>query len=239
MKIIEKSKQLNKVIYTCSAMRRLFAASLIVLGLLCFFWNRNVMRAFNYEEVKARITFVCQKIDGLKNNSYQICIKPESSTNPVPDKDTIVIDGSGKGEFLLDLTEPGTYNYLLYQKEGSEKGITYDNVKYDVHVFVTSDDNGKLDYSVTITYADSDTKPEDGAEFKNGDSDDRTTQDTTTEETDSDKTKKKVITEDNAPLMFMVLMIVMSLTGIVIVVRAKIKEAVKYSNADKEGENKD
>ena len=115
MKIYNRSKQFNKGIYTCSAMRRLFEASLIVLGLLCVFWNTNVLRAFSYEEITARITVVCQKTEGLKNNSYQICIKPESGNVPVPDKDTIAIDDSGQGEFLLKLTEPGTYNYLLYE----------------------------------------------------------------------------------------------------------------------------
>ena len=264
MKTINRSKQLNKGINTCSAMRRHFVAFLIVLGLLCIFWNGNVLRAFNYDEVKARITFVCQKIDGLKNNSYQICIKPESGSNPVPDKDTIVIDGSGNGEFLITLTEPGTYDYLLFQKKGSEKGITYDDAEYEVHVFVTSDDNGKLNYSVTVTYANSDMKPTEGAEFKNEDSNgsntqepstqQRTTEQDVSEETTEEKTteedvdpakvtKKKILTEDKALILFMGIMVVMSLAGIAVVVRAKIKEAVNYSNidinTDKEGEAKD
>ena len=272
MKIYNRSKQFNKGIYTCSAMRRLFEASLIVLGLLCVFWNTNVLRAFSYEEITARITFVCQKTEGLKNNSYQICIKPESGNVPVPDKDTIAIDDSGQGEFLLKLTEPGTYNYLLYENKGSEKEIDYDDAKYEIHVFVTSDNNGKLEYSVSVTYADSDTKPSEGVSFKNkasegGKKQEPTTEETPTEETttekqtteddDPDKTteatkeddtkkddtkkesgkasKKSILTEDKALILFMSLMLLMSMAGIVIVVRAKIKDAVVYSYNEKEG----
>ncbi|SEQ26938.1 pilin isopeptide linkage domain-containing protein [Lachnospiraceae bacterium NE2001] len=251
MNINYKSKQLNKGIHSCSAMRRALLASLIVLGFLCVFWPGNVLLAFNYDAVKASITFVCQKTVGLKNNSYEICIKPESDTIPVPDRDTIIIDGSGNGEFLITLTEPGTYNYILYQKKGTEKGITYDDAKYEVHVFVTSDSNGKLNYSVSITYADSDTKPTDGALFKNIDysedtqepSTEQTTEqeapkpsgEATTEAEPADVSKKGVLTEDKTLFLFMILMVVMSLAGIAIVVRAKIREAVKYSNNEEEG----
>ena len=277
MKIYNKSKQLNKGIHTYSAMRRLFVASLIVLGFMCVFWNGNVLRAFSYEEITARITFVCQKAEGLKNNSYQICIKPESGNVPVPDKDTIVIDDSGQGEFLLKLTEPGTYDYLLYENKGSEKEIDYDDAKYEIHVFVTSDNNGKLEYSVSVTFANSDLKPSEGVSFKNkasegGKKQDPTTEETpteevttekeTTEDDGSDKTtdvtkeddtkkddtkkddakkesgkasKKSILTEDKALLLFMTLMLLMSMAGIVIVVRAKIKDAVVYSYNEKEG----
>ena len=43
------------------------------------------------------------------------------------------------------------------------------------------------------------------------------------------------MTEDKALILFMSLMLLMSMAGIVIVVRAKIKDAVVYSYNEKEG----
>ena len=153
-------RQFHKDSDRSSAIRRLIIASLMVMGFFGIFWNRNVVRGFNYTPIDAHITFVCQKVEDIKNNKYHICINSESANAPAPDKEMITIDDEGKGEFLIHITEPGNFDYLLYQNKDSEKDIKYDEAKYEVHVFVTSDDNGKLSYQVSINLADTATKPE-------------------------------------------------------------------------------
>ncbi len=77
-------------------------------------------------------------------------------------------DGGFFGIIILKsyISEPGTYEYLLYQIKGSDENIIYDETQYDVHVSVLTDEDGKLTYSVAVTIADTDDKPE-SVEFKN------------------------------------------------------------------------
>ena len=146
---------------TSSSRGRLIVAFLMVMGFLCVFsGNITANASFQYKPVEARIAFDCKKIDGMDDNVYQISIKSDDANAPVPKNDTVIVNDSGKGEFVLTLTEPGTYEYLLYQVKGSDEKISYDETQYDVYVLVESDENGVLTYMVSVTIADTDDKPE-------------------------------------------------------------------------------
>ena len=140
---------------------RHIVALLIVMGFLCIFGSRTTAKAdFKYTPVEAHISFDCKEIDGIDGNVYKISIKSQTDYAPTPEQDTVTINDSGKGEFIVNIEEPGTYVYRLYQEKGSEDNIVYDDTEYDVHVCVMSDDNGNLAYSVAVTLADSAEKPE-------------------------------------------------------------------------------
>ncbi len=61
-------------------------------------------------------------------------------------KDDITIDLTG-----CSFTEPGTYGYRIFERKGSDKDITYDDRSYEVTVFVTSDDDGNLEYQIVLS----------------------------------------------------------------------------------------
>ena len=157
----------NNRFHSSSAMRRLVTAFVIVMSFLCVFIDKCTVYAdYLYKPVDAHITFTCQGIEGINGGKYQISIKAGSVEGPLPAKDIITVDENGKGEFVLHITEPGTYDYQVYQIKGSDKDVIYDETKYDVHVFVTSNENGMLEYTVAVNISNTDQKP-DAVEFKN------------------------------------------------------------------------
>ena len=205
-----------------SARGRLITAFLMVMSFLCIFGGKiTANAAFQYEAVDAHITFNCKQIDGVEESVYQITIKSENENAPVPKQDIVKVDNSGKGEFVVSISEPGNYEYLLYQIKGSDENITYDETKYDVHVSVLSDENGKLTYSVAVTLADSDEKPE-SVEFKNNTAGaDRTTEAPPANINPPAKKQTKIKTGDEMRLIFVTIMAMIALAGIITIVREK------------------
>ena len=157
----------NSKVLTSSTMRRLVTAFIMVMSFLCVIGEKCAVHAdYLYKPVDAHITFTCQRIDGIDGGQYRISIKSETGLEPLPSQEVITVSEDGKGEFILHITEPGTYDYQVYQIKGSDTDVIYDNTKYDVHVFVMSDENGKLEYTVAVNIANTDQKP-DTVEFKN------------------------------------------------------------------------
>ena len=112
-----------------------------------------------YTPVNAVIHFTCLKPRDLKDTTYSICIKTENSAAPLPQKDTVLINKSGEGSFKIEITEPGTFVYRVYQEKGNDKDVKYDDTQYDIYVYVTSDEKDRLSYMVSVNYADTDVKP--------------------------------------------------------------------------------
>lgn len=218
MKIFTSIKMYRK----SSARGRLITAFLMVMSFLCIFGSKITANAeFQYKPVAAHITFDCKQIDGVEESIYQITIKSETDYSPVPENDTVTVNNSGKGEFVVNISEPGNYEYLLYQIKGSDENIKYDETKYDVHVSVLSDENGKLTYSVAVTLADTDVKPE-GVEFKNNTAGaDRTTEAPPANINPPAKKQTKIKTGDEMRLIFVTIMAMIALAGIITIVREK------------------
>ena len=139
---------------------------LLICGFLCFSVSHTVYARDGYTPVDAVIVFKCTDVEQVENNQYQITIRNENSAAPLPDNDTVNINDSGEGSFKIRITEPGTYDYLVYQIKGDDENVNYDNTIYEVHVFVVSNEDNELQYSVAVNIADTDRKPE-TVEFKN------------------------------------------------------------------------
>jgi len=138
-------------------MRRNIAVTkvLTVLMSVCavlLFFGLPVKAEFKHNAIQAEIPFTCAKINSTKlKNEYEIVIEKLDDSFPDPDTETAVISGSGDGMFTITIDEPGTYHYRIYEKAGSNSKIIYDSTEYTVTLFVTSDDDGTLEYQVVLS----------------------------------------------------------------------------------------
>lgn len=212
----------NSNVFTNSTVRRLVTAFIMVMSFLCVIGEKCAVHAdYLYKPVDAHITFICQGIEGIDGGQYRISIKSETGLEPLPSQEIITVSEDGKGEFILHITEPGTYDYQVYQIKGSDTEVLYDETKYDVHVFVLSDENGKLEYSVAVNVSNTDQKP-DIVEFKNIAA--NTTTETTTEATTVPPTNtsaQSAKTGDETAVGFLVLMLIIASIGIIILLHKR------------------
>ena len=58
-------------------------------------------------------------------------------------------DGESK-TFTIQINLPGDYKYKIYQEKGIEKNMEYDNSVYQAEIFVTEDENGKLNAETVV-----------------------------------------------------------------------------------------
>ena len=127
-------------------MRRLLAAVSICAVLLFFVFP--VRADFRNTPIEALIPFTCVKADVSGGGIYDFVIEAADETTPMPESSMITIKGSGSASFGIEIDEPGTYQYKLYEMAGSNKKIIYDSTTYTVTLFVTQDDDGILDYQI-------------------------------------------------------------------------------------------
>ena len=246
--MVEKHNK-NQITIEKSRVRSVALTGFLMCALfVVFFYDLTVRSEYAYTPVDAVIPFECINSTGMENASFVIKIKSEDTAAPVPDRDTITLDNSGKGEFKIKITEPGTFVYRVYQEKGTDPNIDYDESQYDIHVCVMNDENGKLMYTISVNYADSDVKPEE-ITFKNADTDaptdtstdtpTETTTKTTTETTTGTTTEGKKDggtpshkTGDNIGLLFVIFCI--SFIGIVVLLSAKriSGKGGQYENED-------
>ena len=132
---------------------------LIWLSLLCLIFCGTSSFADSYTPVNAVITINCQAVDDIDNCKYKIVITSDDANAPMPDENEVTIDENGKGQFVVKVTEPGTYDYLIYQLKGNDSRIDYDKNQYEAHLFVTSNDKDQLEYSVSVNIANTSQKP--------------------------------------------------------------------------------
>ena len=105
--------------------------------------------ASSYTPLEAVIPFSFTKAD-VEGASYEFVIEPLDDVSPAPKQDTVTLDGTGTSAFVIEITEPGTYLYKIYEKKGSNSDIIYDETVYTVTLFVTSNDEGTLEYQVIL-----------------------------------------------------------------------------------------
>ncbi|SCW43084.1 pilin isopeptide linkage domain-containing protein [Ruminococcaceae bacterium YRB3002] len=131
-------------------MRKIPALMLAVCAvLLSFVFPSNA--EFHYTPINMMIPFACEKANVAGGGKYDVVIEPLESSNPMPDEDTITIIGNGVGVFTIEIDEPGTYLYKVYEKTGDDSHIIYDDTQYTVTLFVTTDDDGVLECQVILS----------------------------------------------------------------------------------------
>jgi len=215
-------------------------------GLLCLlfasvFASLCVFAEVEYTPVDAEIPFVCYTVEDVETE-YQISIKAKEESSPIPDQNVIRLNEGGQGSFRICITEPGTYDYLVYELRGEDDTIKYDDTQYDIHVFVTNNEENELDYSVTVNYAGTDKKP-DKVTFKNDVKSDRRTTEEKTEEVTEEKTEhstepgtKTSQTGDDTALSLLFILGGIAIAGIIVVVILKVRNSKR--DDDREDENK-
>ena len=139
---------------------RSFICLMAVCLLSCFVFPLMGIRASAYVTIEAEIPVSCLEIPDGKTHTYTIIIESENEVSPVPKSDTLEITESATGKFEIDIDEPGTYMYRIYEQPGNDTNIKYDEHIYIVTVFVENADESSLKYAVSATIAGSDEKPE-------------------------------------------------------------------------------
>ena len=141
-----------------------FAAVICLITFLLF--SPATMNAGAYVTVGAEIPVSCLEVADRSDHTYEIRIESENDDSPAPNSDTLSISENGLGYFEINITEPGTYRYRIYETAGNDPDIEYDSNIYSVVVFVENSNDDELIYTVTANAVGSDSKTK-GIEFKN------------------------------------------------------------------------
>lgn len=134
------------------------AAAVCLLSVFIPF--HGAVTANAYETVNAKIPVTCLDFPYEDDHTYEIKIESENDSFPVPASDLLTISDNGTRYFEIDITEPGTFSYKVYEMAGNDTDIVYDDNTYIVTVFVENAADDKLIYSVTVNADGKDTKSE-------------------------------------------------------------------------------
>lgn len=115
------------------------------------------MQAFARETATVEIPFT------VKNGSGTVVIEAVGGA-PLPEQTEFV--GVSEGKLTAKYTEPGDYCYRIYQRPGTEKGITYDSTVYEICVSVFVKEDGTL-YSVVACNEEGSPQKTDEVVFEN------------------------------------------------------------------------
>ncbi|MCR4890307.1 MAG: hypothetical protein K5979_14195 [Ruminococcus sp.] len=138
------------------------SACILSLSLFCL----GELQAEAYSTIDAEIPVTCLKVEDNNSHIYQIKIESENDISPAPISDTLYITENGTGYFEINIDEPGTFRYRIYEETGSDPNIEYDDNIYAVSVFVENGIDDELIYSVTANIVGRDGKL-DNIEFIN------------------------------------------------------------------------
>ena len=139
---------------------------LAVCLLSCFVFSSFEIKALAYVSLEVEIPVTCLEIADGNTHVYQIVIEAENSYSPVPRSDTLEITENATGKFEIEIDEPGTFVYKIYEKEGNEPDVKYDTNIYSVTVFVEDVSDDTLKYAVVAEINGKDDKP-DRIQFEN------------------------------------------------------------------------
>lgn len=200
-----------------------------------------------YETVEVEITVDVTKDYGEAHQN-EIVIEPMNENNPMPGdnqkKSNIEVEDNKSGSFKISFNEPGEYEYIIYQKTGTNDCVEYDEKVYHATIMVM-DNNGKLDTVLSIKIEGVNTKPE-KVQFVNIEKEE--TADESTEETTEETTQKgsgeddtyanNPTTGDDFPLEIMIMLSSAALIFALIYVKIKLDQSEKKDEGDSdENEN--
>ena len=139
-------------------MKRMIPALVCLLSLLAFF--SGAQNASAYEAITVTIPVNCFTVYGNSTHTYELKLESENESDPQPAEDILKITEDSAGAFEIDLTEPGTYHYSIYEIPGSDANIQYDSSSYKIIVFAENSEDGGLRYTITAYEAGTDSKAE-------------------------------------------------------------------------------
>ena len=132
--------------------------------------------------VEAEIPVSCTGENTTESFSYHL--KAETSEFQTLSADSLSLRDGETGSFSVLYTYPGTYHYTLSQKKGTDKKTTYDETVYNVDVYVTEDEDGRMSAEPVI-YLNGSSGKKQSAGFRNIRKPDRTAGNVDTGDTSS------------------------------------------------------
>lgn len=129
-------------------MKKLLAVGAAVVCSFSFLLSRD-MTASAYETVNAGIPVFCHELTAGEQHSYDIIIEPADASLPMPESSIITVDSGENALFSIDISEPGTYDYRVYERPGTDERVEYDDTVYLVSIFAENDDSGGLRTAVS------------------------------------------------------------------------------------------
>ena len=114
--------------------------------------------------VEAEIPVSCTGENTTESFSYYL--KAETSEFQTLSADSLSLRDGETGSFSVLYTYPGTYHYTLSQKKGTDKKTTYDETVYNVDVYVTEDEDGRMSAEPVI-YLNGSSGKKQSAGFRN------------------------------------------------------------------------
>lgn len=142
-------------------MRRML--SVTVISLLSVFFFSESMTAKAERLIYAEIPVSCFDISDSSahvddSHIYELKIEPETQDSPVPDADTLLIAEQETACFEIPVTEAGTFRYKIYEIEGTEPDIKYDDTVYHITLFVENGSDDTVLYAVSVVAGNKDKK---------------------------------------------------------------------------------
>ena len=129
-------------------MKKLLAVGAAVVCSFSFLLSRE-MTASAYETVNAGIPVFCHELTAGEQHSYDIIIEPADASLPMPESSIITVDSGENAVFSIDISEPGTYDYRVYERPGTDERVEYDDTVYLVSIFAENDNSGGLRTAVS------------------------------------------------------------------------------------------
>jgi len=111
-----------------------------------------------YEKERVEIPVICLDVEELDEHIYNISIETEDPFAPVPLSDTLSISKNGTGYFEIEIDEPGTFVYNVYEQKGDEPDIEYEERAYTITLYVETNENDELLCAVSATINGTDVK---------------------------------------------------------------------------------
>ena len=129
-------------------MKKLLAVGAAVVCSFSFLLSQE-MTASAYETVNAGIPVFCHELTAGEQHSYDIIIEPADASLPMPESSIITVDSGENAVFSIDISEPGTYDYRVYERPGTDERVEYDDTVYLVSIFAENDNSGGLRTAVS------------------------------------------------------------------------------------------
>ena len=139
-------------------MKKFIPAVVCLLSLFVLF--SGAYTAFAYDAITVNIPVNCIEVYGNNTHTYEVKIEPENEDTPAPVSDVLTISEDGSGSFEINLTEPGTSHYNVYEIAGSDANIQYDSSSYEIVLYAENTEDDGLRYAITAYMKGTDSKSE-------------------------------------------------------------------------------
>lgn len=217
-------------------MKRSYKKSVIMIVVLCMAFLSCGINSFSmdkYNELTVRIPF--DFIDS-SDAGDDCLVKIEcEKDSPKPDSETKKLKDGDFDYFTIKADIPGIYKYKVFEVPGNKDGVFYDDTVYNITIYVTNTDKeDELVYTMTVESSKTGAKPE-KVEFKNrnASSERDVPEETPTGDNpaggSSDSSVNKntgansLVTGDNAPILVVIVICVISLFMIIFTIKKKRK----------------